>query len=52
MPERSDGDSMTDLHGIELRLPLNGAAELILTDEALAFVAHLHRTFNPLVPDP
>jgi len=38
---------MTDLHGIELRLPLNGAAELILTDEALAFVAHLHRTFNP-----
>jgi malate synthase len=35
------------VEGVELRAPLGGRGEEILTGEALAFVAELHRRFDP-----
>lgn len=37
---------MTALDGIDVRKPLEGVAQEVLTPEALAFVARLHRQFN------
>jgi malate synthase len=36
-----------DGEGIEVRAPVEGRAVEVLTDEALAFVARLHREFDP-----
>ena len=38
---------MLVIEGVELRAPLEGRAEEILTEDALEFVAGLHRRFNP-----
>jgi malate synthase len=35
------------IEGVELRAPLEGRAEEILSEDALEFVAGLHRRFNP-----
>jgi malate synthase len=37
---------MTYLHGVEIRAPINPGFETILSAEALALVAKLHRAFN------
>src|SRR5919109_776112 len=36
------------VEGVELRAPVEGRAEDVLTHEALEFVARLHRRFNPV----
>ena len=38
---------MLAVDGVELRAPFEGRAEEILTEDALEFVAGLHRRFNP-----
>ena len=38
---------MPVIEGVELRAPLEGRAGEILTEDALEFVAGLHRSFNP-----
>ena len=37
--------------GVDVRGPVEGRGEQVLTDEALAFVADLHRRFNPARQD-
>jgi malate synthase len=39
------------VEGVELRAPVGGRGEEILTGEALAFVAELHRRFDPTMRD-
>ncbi len=39
---------MTVAQGVEVRAPVEGPGEEVLTDDALEFVAGLHRRFNPV----
>ncbi|KAH8922564.1 putative malate synthase, glyoxysomal [Atractiella rhizophila] len=39
--------SISNVHGVNVTAPVEGAHKEILTSEALEFLAKLHRTFNP-----
>ncbi len=47
IPQHGEEHMVAELEGVEVRGPIGPGYEGVLTPEALAFVARLHREFNP-----